>query len=285
MQTDQPGSLKDKFGGFGAAPTDQLWNAIENKLDQKEKKRRGAFWWWFTSMAAGLTFLFLVFRFGYELGKKENQHSDIVKQEVEISNQQLPENSDVIRKEDPADESVLNTAANNLSEEKNENQLNNSDSKNQHPVKNQIDKDTDEQKILIVEQDVKIPLKEVALIEEAELKKLKGSEIRTIDNVNDIPFELNTVAIERQKTAGKWEIGFSAGSLASVESPGKKMFLDQNTLTTADNLNQENAIQGLEFASYNSLTETVAKIYRPVFFEFNASRSLGKNGILRVVSD
>ena len=47
MQTNQPGSLKDRFENFGSAPSAGLWNAIESSLGDEKKKRRGFFWWWF----------------------------------------------------------------------------------------------------------------------------------------------------------------------------------------------------------------------------------------------
>src|SRR5687768_7733143 len=72
MQTDKPGSLGDKFDGFGAAPTDQLWNSIASSLDQKEKKKRGAFWWWFGGIAASVALLFGIYQLGYQAGKSES---------------------------------------------------------------------------------------------------------------------------------------------------------------------------------------------------------------------
>lgn len=275
MQTDQPGSLKDKFGGFGAAPTDQLWSKIENKLDQKERKKRGAFWWWFSGVAAGLTFLFLVFRFGYELGKNANEQVLTQKQEEKLSNEGLSQDTNMNTQEQQVDDAVLDNS-DKLLEDKNENKLNFSDSKNNLPEPNQNNKDTNEPEIKIVEQNVKVPLKKEILTDVNVLSKMNGTPINRIDNNHDVPFEMNLIAVERKPSTGKWEIGFSAGSLASLESHNEKYLADQNLLTAPDNLNQENAIQGLEFASYNSLTETVAKIYRPLFFEFNASRSIGK---------
>lgn len=59
QNNDQKGSLKDTFSDFGAAPTDGLWNAISEKLDEK-KKRRFAIWWWSAGLAAVLVVGFAV---------------------------------------------------------------------------------------------------------------------------------------------------------------------------------------------------------------------------------
>lgn len=59
QNNDQKGSLKETFSEFGAAPTDGLWNAISDKLDNK-KKRRFVFWWWSTGLAAVLVVGFMI---------------------------------------------------------------------------------------------------------------------------------------------------------------------------------------------------------------------------------
>lgn len=46
MQDDKlRGGLGSKFEGFGAAPSEGLWDAISDSLDGKKKKRRGIIWW------------------------------------------------------------------------------------------------------------------------------------------------------------------------------------------------------------------------------------------------
>src|SRR5687768_8086500 len=114
MQTDKPGSLRDKFGGFGAAPTDQLWDSIAASLDQKEKKRRGAFWWWFGGLAAVLVLIFSVYQIGYHFGKQEmeaaestasnqlteqNQSNQKTDELVVSDTPSMPENTDAVEKE------------------------------------------------------------------------------------------------------------------------------------------------------------------------------------------
>jgi len=46
MQDDKlRGGLGSKFEGFGAAPSDGLWDAVSDALEGKKKKRRGIVWW------------------------------------------------------------------------------------------------------------------------------------------------------------------------------------------------------------------------------------------------
>ena len=52
------GGLHNKFEGFGAAPSDQLWDSIASNLDQK-KRKRAIFWWWFGSGLFAATTLFI----------------------------------------------------------------------------------------------------------------------------------------------------------------------------------------------------------------------------------
>ena len=60
---DNRGSLAEKFGGFGSAPSEGLWNDIEAALDEK-KKRRGIIWWWLGSgLAAVITISVLGYHF------------------------------------------------------------------------------------------------------------------------------------------------------------------------------------------------------------------------------
>lgn len=67
QNNDQKGSLKDTFSDFGATPSDGLWNAISEKLDEK-KKRRFVFWWWSTGLAAVLVVGFTVWNWNQPAG-------------------------------------------------------------------------------------------------------------------------------------------------------------------------------------------------------------------------
>lgn len=45
------GSLSDKFAGFGAMPSEGVWEGIATQLDEKSGRKVG-FWWWFSGLAA-----------------------------------------------------------------------------------------------------------------------------------------------------------------------------------------------------------------------------------------
>ena len=46
QNNDDSGFLNDRFEGYSAAPTDQLWDNIAESLEAKPKKKRGFIWWW-----------------------------------------------------------------------------------------------------------------------------------------------------------------------------------------------------------------------------------------------
>jgi hypothetical protein len=58
MQNDK--NLKERFAGFGAKPSENLWNKIENSLDKKEKKRNFILWW--ISGSAAVIVFFVIFK-------------------------------------------------------------------------------------------------------------------------------------------------------------------------------------------------------------------------------
>lgn len=51
QNVDNNGFLNDRFDGYSAAPSDQLWGEIADGLGTDKKKKRGILWWW---MGAGL---------------------------------------------------------------------------------------------------------------------------------------------------------------------------------------------------------------------------------------
>ncbi|MEX1000692.1 MAG: outer membrane beta-barrel protein [Crocinitomicaceae bacterium] len=89
MQNEQhKGSLTDKFEGFGAAPSDELWGKIDAGLEEK-KKRRGIIWWW---MGSGMAAIIAISALGYHFypqneagtvveNTEEQQAEEIIKTE------------------------------------------------------------------------------------------------------------------------------------------------------------------------------------------------------------
>ncbi|MEO9533992.1 MAG: hypothetical protein ABJG68_03270 [Crocinitomicaceae bacterium] len=58
--SDKRGGLGERFEGFGAAPSDQLWGDISAQLDEKNGKKRVAWWWFFGGLAASIVTLVLL---------------------------------------------------------------------------------------------------------------------------------------------------------------------------------------------------------------------------------
>lgn len=83
------GSLHNKFEGFGAQPSDNLWNSIASNLDQKKKKRVILFWWLGSSLAA-VVLLFIVLKYstnGGEINITENTIESLIEDDqIELTN-------------------------------------------------------------------------------------------------------------------------------------------------------------------------------------------------------
>jgi hypothetical protein len=66
--------IKDKLSNLNASPSDDLWNKIEEELNQKKKKRRALFWSFFTPFLAGSIFtLLLVYSTNWMNSDSNNQ--------------------------------------------------------------------------------------------------------------------------------------------------------------------------------------------------------------------
>lgn len=89
QNNDYKGSLTDRFRDFGAAPSEELWQAISDELDER-KKRRPMIWWWISGLgAASVALLLLVFS-----GMKEEQSVHLVRTARKSSEKQVsPEQS------------------------------------------------------------------------------------------------------------------------------------------------------------------------------------------------
>lgn len=117
MQNDQQnsGSLKDRFEGYGAAPSEGLWDRIEDSLDEK-KKRRGIIWWWFGGIAAVLVLAFGMYKLGYKDGAEISQNSE-VKIETSEDQNELSNKNSVERNEEYQIVAIDTTIENDSSEE------------------------------------------------------------------------------------------------------------------------------------------------------------------------
>lgn len=293
MQTNTPGSLKEKFGNFGAAPTEQLWNSISASLDQKEKKRRGVFWWWFAGIAASGLLLFGIYYLGYQAGKSE---TNIAKEESKLAEQTnlsstgpLPSVGTTSPTVDDSEKESDNSTAESLPDV-GITELTNDDLKNKSNVSSTET----------------IPLMEKTGVTNDDLKK--GSDVGSAGSIpaigitaptNDdltststerlarldypkaqkisLPLEDNfdlsfAPKFEKQQPPSQWELGFSLGWQQATNTSTENIVTDQNTGLSSDFYVTENIVQGTGNPNLNVPTLT-GNISRPVSLDFSIARN------------
>lgn len=304
MQNKLPGSLQDKFQDFGSAPSEQLWNNIEANLD-KDKKRRRVIWWWFLGAAAVVTLFFGVYQLGYKAGVSEND-SAFVNKKIQNSNHEIQNDTNGefqnSNNQNPNENGQQNSISSeqNLANQNNDehNSENDTDLKNnpeQISSNNNIDKSNNLQttkipqknrqhsdivESVINEPDVVIPEK-FTLEDNSfnnEIKKFAVPEIATIDQSISEPhinFE-PPVEIQNLRSKKHWEIGFNFGTLIGTNAFAENTSYDSNlTIAAPDDLNTENSINGTGISAFSSLSETTAKIFRPIQAEFTIAHKIG----------
>ncbi|MBI3133878.1 MAG: hypothetical protein HYZ14_04305 [Bacteroidetes bacterium] len=112
-----------------------------------------------------------------------------------------------------------------------------------------------------------------------ELTPLPLASIVPFTEFSEPVFGLSINAIEKRKLTGRWELGFSVGTLAGYQAHNQKMGLDPNVqIFTADNLSLENSITGSGVQSLSGYAEIDATIKRPLGLEFSIARTFGKRG-------
>lgn len=273
MQTDKPGSLSDKFNGFGAAPSDALWNAVEASLDKSETKKRRFVWWWFAGLAAGISLLFLGYRLGYNNGLQT------------ISTINTESNNEIATQQPQSD---LSDSINiSLHENRiiNEDQISSLQTNNNNSVNTN---NSDENRILKSERDLNNKEENIKQPENSSSYQLSlMNEPHRINYLpfNQIPFLPNSIHAKTQQIGlaetstitqtpiiphtknGHWEISFFAHHYASeIDMIMAKE--DQNLSPSFDALTSENTANNLESFS-NNQNELDADLKRP--FSINLS--------------
>ncbi len=300
MQTNTPGSLKEKFGNFGAAPTEQLWNSISSSLDQKEKKRRGIFWWWFAGIAASGLLLFGIYYLGYHVGKSEKN--------ITAENNKAIEKSDVnseesltsgemtrITNEDLGITPDVNSTGTLLSGEmpvatndvpKIESNVSSTGSLPK--VEMTGSKDDELERRSDASSAVSLPAVEMTVANEHHLvltstekmTRLDYPKIHTITLPHDDNFEASfTSPNEILSASNKWEIGFTVGTQMSPSPKEEPIYFDLGNGITADFSSMENTIQGTGLLS--SLSPSSGTISRPLSIDFSIARTFGKRWSLQ----
>lgn len=305
MQTNTPGSLKEKFGHFGAAPTEQLWDSISSSLDQKEKKRRGIFWWWFAGVAASGLLLFGIYYLGYQVGKNENNIAEENSNAVEISNANSSKSNDEVEMkvdangelnndgnvQSTASHAVIGNTDNAVSDfEKNsttksdesqnnrDNHLDGMTSSTEDDIEIPSDDHLNETRHALETAD---PIKDNSIVNSTEkmtrldYPQIHKIELPHVDNFN-APFLAESV---NDFGNNKWEIGFSIETLTSLSPDEEPLYFDAGNGFTADFSSLENTIQGTGILS--SQSPSSGTISRPLSIDFSIARTFGKRWSLQ----
>lgn len=300
MQTNTPGSLKEKFGNFGAAPTEQLWDSISSSLDQKEKKRRGIFWWWFAGIAASGLLLFGIYYLGYQAGKSEKNIAEENGNSVERSDataiESLPSgNMTIATNEEHQNKSnvsstgslpeVQMTAAT-KTDLKNGSDVSstgpipsvgmtgitNNDLKNGSNLSSKVSRPPIEMTVS--------KNNNLLLSNKEKMARLDYPKIHKIESPHDDNFEASfTSPNEILSASNKWEIGFTVGTQMSPSPKEEPIYFDLGNGITADFSSMENTIQGTGLLS--SLSPSSGTISRPLSIDFSIARTFGKRWSLQ----
>lgn len=289
MQTDRPGSLKDRFREFGAEPSDQLWNSIESQLDQQPRKRRAVFWWWFAGFAAALAVLLGVYEIGYHLGKSENAGLNENLSTVQKTEEEGELNRELISTHEPAEEMVQadqNSVA--AEPEKGIDTDEKGPSNSAGTLKREDDLVSPGETTLLVTDDKsnngyeeKSPSSENHLvISDEPIAKLPLGAVKPVSGAmpeNENLAGLPVLEKNQNQRKGSWEIGFTGGILFP-KAPLNKWAAPPPTLnTTADLMDSENTFTNSGITSmYAPMTLTDAKISRPISVDFSIGYAAGR---------
>ncbi len=302
MQTNTPGSLKEKFGNFGAAPTEQLWNSISSSLDQKEKKRRGIFWWWFGGIAASGLLLFGIYYLGYQAGKSEKNIAEENNYAVEKSDANstgsLPSNEMTGVTDDEAQYTPDVNSTGTLSsgempvETHNEHQnKSNVSSTGSLSLSQRVEmtdpKEDDLEKGADVSSSGSLPAINITVANEHHLvltstekmTRLEYPKIHKITLTHDDNFDASEFKHDEISFGeSKWEIGFSVGTQMSLSPKEEPLYFNVGNGLNTDFSSLE-TIQGTGLLS--SQSPWSGTISRPLSIDFSIARTFGKRWSLQ----
>ncbi|MBK7128093.1 MAG: hypothetical protein IPM74_13310 [Crocinitomicaceae bacterium] len=275
MQTNQPGSLKDRFENYGSAPSDGLWNAIETSLGGEKKKRRGFFWWWFSGIAAGLLVIFGFYQLGYQHGKSDEDNKQ--------TNQNVQHEETIVATDLDQQDSVvtLDQITNSPSEltqnttEKDYHELR-GDDKPENKVTVQYHKKNSDSVNTGFANNISLNPEQT---KEEETKfsmiRLRGEVICPVPNQLKFPHLENPIIdVNREDgKTGSWEFGISGEYLATA-SHSADMMLQPSSLTFDSGANTT-LINGTESLSTPAI-ESNNTIYRPFDFSLNVARKFNQ---------
>jgi hypothetical protein len=296
MQTDSHGSLRDKFDGFGAAPSAGLWDSIARSLDE-DKKRRGAFWWWMLGSAAMVALIFSVYQIGYQAGANSSEL-----RATENTNDKIQPGApgETIPLSDRTEELITHTdevliPLGNQSEnnvvgivypaDRQEDAIERDNGKeiknngDQHVINDPGKKENELMNGPGLHEDI-LPDQSsasnemYALYYGKKMLRMPDRPVMPLFASHDVAMNLETAVIERKKNGGYWQIGFNATALNSI-SDGYKAELE--LFDTTDDTTS--SITGDTLEPWNNIAyfpPGQMKLHRPCGAELSISRSLGR---------
>lgn len=285
MQTERPGSLKNKFESLGAAPSDTLWNAIEGSLDKGATKRRVGIWWWLGGLAASIV-MTGIFLTGYFLGL--NQHDADLTRKMKtdsFSTGFIAQRGSFVERQNHI----------NLASEQSSNELTNTHSgstdqdayrpsNNNHLGQNnkigwsQLS-DSDRSLPAVISSEEPLAMNEMTHLLNANINRLPGATLSSPvmhlkPAVKDI---IPAPPVTVQNEISKYEFGFSVASFSDLSFGNQKLMTDNNNSLTADqNGTTEELINGFSALQSGSDPEFEAQVFRPVSLNFHVGIKLGR---------
>lgn len=277
MQTEKPGSLAERFGDFGAAPSDQLWNSIASSLDGERQKKRGVFWWWFSGIAAGLLLLTGVFQMGYFVGKGE--HADALLESPVRGNYPARQNTLVAIH---SKETVQTGQNGIMTPEGLGNVLNTTEpAAISYSHGEAVEKMTPREPYLSTDQPLVFESGQAGFghaVENTNPMLLPAMRTVTIpsEKTDRMTLSPDHLVVEKSKR-GRWEFGFAVNSYSALRGVDQDLVsaTDSSMTLSYDNLDTENSITGSGLLSSTSSNEASATVRRPLSLECTLARQIG----------
>lgn len=258
------GSLHNKFEGFGAQPSENLWNSIASNLDQK-KKRRGIIFWWLGSGFTAVLVIFLGVRFMNDSNDNttSNQLVDNINhtEKVEVLNTTNVKHEESIQ--------ITNLSNDNSNSEAQINTQRTSPNQVNIDPNTSLTKDSNTNKIELTNNEEVFAQNENNQKFELVAEKRNKTFIEKF-HLPVIPelsisrnSELGMNEIEMPKSKSKWMYSFNIQSQKGFELP-KPTYEAENEMTNNPNL--------FDLAS----EPIIAKTFRPLTVHFGMGKQLNK---------
>lgn len=262
--SDKRGGLGERFEGFGAPPSDQLWGNISGQLDDKKGKKGAAWWWFFGGLAATITALVLLWPSTFE--------SDHLIEQKDLT---CTENKNVAYQE--IEEPIQETKVDELS-----NMWGNQSSSQSNYI---VQTSNSAKKLLRIDSIVIHNIPEIPWRLEGDVAQIDYPEIDCL--LIEDPYVPPCAGYTSPKYKNRiWELGFDIAYWEDFSGPNKDYEIPpNNSLTTNADIGTTNTING-SLESYSStfdISPGVLKygsVNRRINANFNAGRYISNRVML-----